>query len=175
MKYSITTPVGIDVPIKNLQKSLYDKLRQLWGLTETQVRSFARVYRIDGKLKVFDSSQYLDADCLMDDAYALQFFFLESERRDFTDMKNLVMGTHFSVPVEIYFFVNLLLVKSSMTTIRADEEVKQDVFNVVFQGSGNFVNFDKIDLDEFDEKMNMQPYHSFKCITNLIYRYDKTI
>lgn len=175
MKYSLTTPVGIDVPIKNLQAFLYRGLISLWGLTESQVRAFARAYRLDGKIKVFDSSNYLDADGLMDDAYALQFFFLESERRDFVDLKSSLYGTHFTVPVEIYFFVNLLTVKSSLSTIRADEQVKQDVFNIVLQGSGGFLNFDKIELENYNEKMNMQPYHSFKVVTNLIYRYDKTI
>jgi len=175
MKYSVTTPVGIDIPIKNLQAFLYRGLISLWGLTEAQVRAFPRAYRLDGKLQVFDSSNYLDTDALLDDAYALQFFFLEADRRDFVSQTNLVMGNHFVVPVEIYFFVNLQTVKPTMTAKRADEEVKQDVFNIVLQGSGNFTNFDKIELEGFNEKMNLQPYHSFKVTTNIIYRYDKTI
>jgi len=167
MIYTVTSPVGIDVPIKNLQNFLYRALRSAWSLTEDQVRAYPRGRRLDGQIRFFTSSDYLDSDGLMDTAYAVQFFFLESERRDFAN-------EHFSAPVDIYFFVNLQTVKPALTTL-ADEEVKQDVFSVVRQGSGNFHGFDKVELEGFNEKMNMYPYHSFKVSTNLIYRYDKTI
>ncbi len=165
MIYSITSPVGIDVPIKNLQRFLYDGLISLWGLSEIQVRSFPRGYKQEG-VKFFSTDYVLDADGLLDDKFALQFFFLESRQR--------VFDTEFRVPVDIYFSVNLKTVKPSITW-RADEEVKQDIFNIVRSGNENFVQFDSFDLEGFDERMDLHPYHSFKVTTNLIYRYDKTI
>lgn len=165
MIYYVSTPVGIDVPIKEIQHRLYDGIRSLWSLTEDQVRSFPRAYKQDGRIMLFTST-YLDADGFLDDAYAVQYFFLEQEPRSFNN-------DIFQTPVDIYFFVNLETVKG--TSKRFDEEVKQDIFNIVRMASGNFTSFGEIDLEGYNEKMNMQPYHSFKATTNLIYRYDKTI
>lgn len=164
-------PCGIDIPILNLRESLERELMSLWNLTTDKVRSFGRAYKIDGKQREY-TTKYSETDNLLDDKYALQFFFMDVEKREFTDAFQ-TFGTHFRVPVDILFFVNLALVKP-LISWRADEEVKQDVFNVVLQGSGNFGSFDVIDLDGYNAKMNMQPFHSFKVTTNLSYRYDKT-
>jgi hypothetical protein len=166
MIYSVATPKGIDVPIKTLQSFLHTKLRTLWSLTEDQIRAFGRAYKDSKGLKFFNNG-YLDADGFQDDKYPVQFFFKESDRREYSESR-------FSVPVEIYFFVDLSMVKPLITTTLADEEVKQDVFNIVLQGSQNFQAFDVVDLEGFKDKMNLFPNHSFKVVTNLNYRYDKT-
>jgi hypothetical protein len=162
--YSVTTPVGLDVPIKEVQHRIYDGIRSLWSLTEDQVRAFPRAYRQDGRIMLF-TSYYLDADGFLDDAYVVQYFFLEQEPRSFS-------RDIFSTPVDIYFFVNLDTAKG--TTKRFDEEVKQDIFNIVRSSAGDFQSFGEVDLEGYNDKMNMQPYHSFKVTTNLTYRYDKT-
>jgi hypothetical protein len=192
--YSVSNPVGIDVSIKGIQRDLYRELRSLWSLTEGQIRAFPRAYRSDEKvvaeastaITIDDTLITMDSDlytmdneginepigAFFDDRFALQYFFLDLDKRDYVSQSQ-VIGSHFVVPVEIYFFVNLKVCKP-LITLRADEEIRQDVFNIIKMRSEQFIGFDKIDLGEYNAKMNMNPYMSFKVITNLIYRYDKT-
>jgi hypothetical protein len=194
MIYSVINPVGIDVPIRGIQNDLYNGLKNLWNLTGGQIRAFPRAYRSDDKivsetvtaLTVDSTLITIDSDlgtsdsegtyepikAFFDDRFALQFFFLDSDKRDFVSQSQ-VIGSHFVVPCEIYFFVNLSVCKPLLKH-RADEEVRQDIYNIVKMRSEQFIGFDGIDLGEYNGKMNMNPYMSFKVITNLIYRYDKT-
>jgi hypothetical protein len=161
MKYTKTTPVGLDKKIQFIQNSIYDRIQSLWGLTESQILSYGRVYRIkteEGEVLRWYSSgiDYSEHDMGLDDKYAVQFFFTASDDRSF--------DTDFEVEVGLNFFVNLSTVKPSVTH-RADEEVKWDVYKLL-KPSERFLGFSAPDVPY---KWDLQPYHAFKVNLKLTY------
>lgn len=165
--YSKTNPVGIDRPINVLQDFLYQRLQSLWSLTTSQINAFPRVYRIGQDIRHFTSGKdYNPLDLLLEDKVPVQFFFLDNQSRTFDDS--------WSTEVDVYFGVKLSVVKPSISH-RADEEVKQDLYNILQQGSEGVVSIQQVDLNGFEERMDMQPYHFFRFTLKLTYRYDKTV
>jgi hypothetical protein len=168
MIYRKTNPVGIDYCIDVMQKDLYDRILELWSLTEDQVLSYPKVYRVsktegdtNEALRYYSSSSYLSHDMLLDNKYAVQFFFLPVGTSDYTNWL-------FHQDIEIVFYVNLTTIKP-LITHRADTEVEFDIKNNLarpesFKGIGSCKG-----LPGFNELMDMQPFHSFKILTTITY------
>jgi hypothetical protein len=159
MKYSKTTPVGLDKYIQTIQNSIYERIQSLWTLTEAQILSFGRVYKIIEEGNTFyrwytSGIDYIDP--LMDDKYAVTFFFTEEGDRNF--------DTDFETEIGLVFHVNLSTLKPSITH-RADEEVKWDVYKLL-KPSERFLGFSP---SELDQRMDLQPWHTFKVNLKLTY------
>jgi hypothetical protein len=165
--YTKTNPVGIDRPIHHLQEFIYRQLQTTWGLSTSQINSYPRVEKIGDDLKYFSQGKdYQMNDFLLEDKFAVQFFFLANGSRSFSML--------WETEVDVYFSVNLSTVKPTITH-RADEEVKQDIYNILQQGSEGVVSIQPVDLKGFKDRMDMQPYHFFRFTLKMTYRYDKTV
>lgn len=142
-----------------------------WNLSASQILSFGRVYKIekgDGfTLRWFMSdNDYIEHDMILDDKYDVQYFFIDPDIRSFT--------TLYEQDIEIYFFINITTVKPGITH-RADEEIKQDIHCLLRKFEG-LKSIEKIkDLPGYTQRMDMQPYHSFKAIITIKHGYEKTI
>ena len=163
MIYKKTSPVGIDKAIQRIQTSLYEYAQSKWLLSEAQILSFGRVYRITGQnetLRWYKSGKdYEQFDMLLHDGYALQFFFV---------VINTVFTTLFESEASLYVFANVATLKPSITH-RADEEVKMELFER-FKPSEWFGGIsDATDLPGYKSSMDIQPYASFKINLNLRY------
>ena len=162
-----SNPVGIDNRIQRLNGMLYTQLQTIWSLTESQIMAYARVYKIDNKGKVILRrfvSDVVYKDVLLDDSYALTYFFLEE------DGSRSIESHTIKSNVDVCFFVNLTTVKPAITH-RADEEVKMDVYDLLYRGSEGLNGISTaIDLPGFESKFDIQPFHSFKFNIKLNYR-----
>jgi hypothetical protein len=162
MKYTRTSPVGIDKPIQRIQNSLYDFAQSKWSLSESQILAFGRVEKIGDKLRWYKQSStkdYEEFDMLLSDLHPFEFFFVTSSSL-FTSIYESEVG--------LYVFANLSVLKP-LVTHRADEEVRKDIADR-FRIAEWFSGFsDATDLPGYMDVMNMQPYHAFKINLNLHY------
>lgn len=171
MIYSKTSPVGLDRVIQNIQARIYEDLQSVFNLSESDILSYGRVYKIEKEdgytLRWYSSSNdYQEHDMLLDDKYKVQFYFIDTDIRSYTSLVN--------TDVEIYFFVNLTSVKPTIAHM-ADEEVKQDIFNILCKYEG-LNSIERItNLPGYSPSMDMHPYHSFKAKIQIRYGYEKTI
>ena len=162
VKNSITTPIGIDVPIKRLQTRFSDDL-----FSGKTYYSYPRCYEIDGEQHVFTSGIDYEKLTQNDSIHALSFFVVNSE--DEIEIET------FEADVSIYFFVNLAQLCSSITN-RADANVRREVMQIMDLKPYGF-EVDNIEwgADVEDDIVNdMQPYYCFRINTKLVYEYTKT-
>lgn len=176
-----TNPVGIDQPIQELQKFLYNTLKALWKLDDNSLEGNGRCYRerVDSgympRLYVPGSTDipYKDVS-FNDDIHAAFFFF---DLWDVVDQK----GTTSTAKVDIIFLVNLLKIKPGISH-RADEEARLDVQRICVTPRYNFMlrefgtgvkyvfnRFDGLTTKDLEQYRDTQPLHLFKISTELIY------
>lgn len=171
MIYNKTSPVGLDKVVQNIQNRLYEDIQSVWEIASTTILSYGRVYKIEKDdaytLRWYTSdNDYQDHDMLLEDKYAVHFYFLDTDIRSYTSLVE--------TNIEVYFFVNLTTVKPSIVH-RADEEVKQDLFNILHKFEG-LNTLERIkDLPGYKSRMDMHPYHSFKATITIKHGYEKTI
>ncbi len=171
MIYKKISPIGLDRNIQFIQERIYENLQTVFGIAETTILSYGRVYKIEKgdsyTLRWYKSAEdYEEHDMLLEDKYAVHYFFIEADSRSFI--------SQYETDVDVYFFVNLKTVKPSITH-RADEEVKRDIQCILRKFEG-FQGLERIkDLPGFEVKMDMQPFHSFKSTIKIRYDYEKTI
>lgn len=172
MLYLKEKPTGVDIPIQNLQKRLYDKLQAVWGITGDKYNAFDRVYRNqteNGYIPeaYMGNGQYNET--FIDDRYPVTSFFFVS---DTVRMQNGAMQANISV----IFCVNLSALKSTAKH-RADEEVRLDVLelcrnyigevNAVITGIDNvFREFNATSVKFRD----MHPFHCFRVNMTAVYK-----
>lgn len=163
-------PVGIDIPIQDLQTKLHDDLIATWGITTAQYYCYGRVYINPLKeglsFETYEGSgEYIDV--LPGDSIPARSFFVWEES---------AYDEKYTAEIGIIFFVNVSVLKSSIAH-RADEEVRKDVHDILRKepfgfkisrlvtGINNvFPEYRKLKYDD------MQPYHVFKFITELKYQ-----
>lgn len=123
-----TNPTGIDIPIQKFQKFLYNKLKALWPVDDTNFNGYGRVYRNANDIgyvpELFESS--VDADnTVYKQAFfdkttmKAMFFFSAGEIGQFRE------GSE-TVKVSVIFITNLSFIKPALAH-RGDEEVRNDV------------------------------------------------
>lgn len=163
MNHLIENPVGIDKPIKRLQKALYDKLEYSEG--------YGRIYKteIDGRKEVpsyflKDTQDYIEV--LTDDSLVGSFFFVEYYRTK-------VNGPKYETQVDIIFQANIERMYPNIKH-RADEEMMEDVMSVLER----FKFYEVTDvvkginaLTGFHHQLkDYQPYSYLKITGNLYYQ-----
>ena len=167
-----TSPEGVDIKIQALQLKLHTALSSEWDTVLYD--SYGRAYRNptkDGyKLELYDgSNEYSGSIYINDNKAALSFFYIQD-----TDYEN----HHYISTVDIVFFVNLAILKSSVTH-RADTEVREDVYELLkCEPSGFKVQSQVIGVENVFNNINvenikyddLQPYHVFKFVTIVNHR-----
>lgn len=175
MLNAITTPTGIDIPIKRLQTRLHSSLLTKWGIDTAKYQCYARCYRNrkDGGYiaEVFNGSSDTGGidykEVYWDDALsAISFFGLSGEQEYQTG--------GISADVHLVFFVDLSALKPNAPH-RADEEVRRDVIEAIGANSYGFT-LQSVELwlenvlreypgsrrDNRLERVDMHPVHCFR-------------
>jgi hypothetical protein len=163
MKYSKTSPVGIDKSIQAIQNSLYNFCQSKWSLSEAQILSFGRVYKIGNKFRWYKSGKdYEEFDMLLDDRYAFQSFFIVNS------VEWSQINVMFNSNVDLCIFSNVSTLKP-LISHRADEEIRMETYTR-FKPAEWFGGISDLTIEGYTHEMDMQPYHSFKMILNLRYQ-----
>ncbi len=171
--------VGIDTPIQQLQKFLFDTLIAEWGITADDWDSYGRVYRTqraDGFIPEAFTANKEYKEVLLNDKIAITSFFTVNETIAINEIDN-------TATVGILFFVNLP--KLSELTTRADEEIRADVQRILTRGIFGFTPTALVlgianvfnDFSGWKNTNNinyrdMQPYHCFRFNNTLRYGFD---
>ncbi len=124
-----TNPVGIDAPIQSVQTDLHNALLTEWGIDTALYECYGRCYRkkIDGGYVAenYDgNNEYKEV--YWNDSLAAISFFGTGGRIDEKQYQE--------ADVHLVFFVDLKKIKPSITH-RADEEVRQDIYQAINRGS----------------------------------------
>ena len=168
--HSISTPTGIDLPIKKMQYHLKKHLNWI----ETEI--FGRVYKnnSDGLIvpQVYKKNGNYTKDVYYNDKKNAHIFFIVSDDHTF---KN----SQLAVDVKIVCMVNLNKVIGTLSH-RADTEIQKYVYDIVkknrqFEITGIHTGLKKV-LEEFDtskiERTDLQPLHIFSINTTVKYRFN---
>ncbi len=166
MLYTKGSPVGIDIPIQNMQEYLHEELNTLWFLGGNDYQAYGRCYRNqkdNGYIAEAYKRRNEYGELYLDDKYPVMSFFGVGENIDFK--------TSNSAKVHLVFFVNVQRVKNLQH--RGDEEVRKDVQSLVqsrYQGfvlTGIRTGINNV-LEEYpgsvrDEGMKFRDMHPFHC------------
>ena len=176
-----TKPVGIDVPIQQLQTFIHEQLVEKWELDDTDYKCHGRCYKNktdDGYIaEVYKGGNEAGKkdyeEVYWNDRLTAISFFGISDNID-TEIQN-------TVNIHLVFFVNIKKLKPAIAH-RADEEVRQDVQRLI--GSNLFgFQFASIDLwlenvlKEYPgsrrsdglKAVDMHPIHCFRFNFSLSY------
>lgn len=175
MLYTKSAPVGIDIPIQNLQTILHTKLNEVWQMSAGDYRAYGRCYR-NQKDSGYVAEWYIGSreynELYLDDRVKVISFFGLNSPIDHK-ISNIA-------PVHLIFFVNVQSVKN--LSHRGDEEVRVDVQNIV-QGDWYGFNLNRVVLgienvlDEYPGSLrdvglkfrDMHPFHCFRFDFDLLY------
>lgn len=172
--------IGVDIPIQNFQKFLYNQLLLKWKISESSFLSYGRCYRSNRELGYFPEvyvngtpTQYVGIEFDDTNSKALYFF-------DLYDDVKFKDGSA-TARVDLIFIVNVSSLKPK-TAHRADEEIRNDVerlcqmprFGFVatdFQtGYANVFNrFAGITKNDQITWRDLQPLHVFKITFDFVY------
>jgi len=172
----ITTPVGIDIPVKKFQEKLHRDLIALWEIDTATYECYGRCYRNrkdQGYVaEVYTGSNEYKDVLWNDNLNAISFFGLRNAIKNDISQK---------AEVHLVFFVNLANLKPSLPN-RADEEVRLDVLNVVQKFNFGFAYTDlelgiENVLREYPgsyrdtrlKNIDMHPIHCFRLNFQLTY------
>lgn len=177
MIHTINTPLGVDVPIQQLQSDMFTQLRNVWGLSEDDWESYGRVYRNQNQDGYVPEAYKIDGnytEVFLNDTVAVSSFFGLGEQTTY--------DIGFRVPVHLVFNVNLSALKKEMFH-RADEEVRRDVKLYLADYSFGFTlttietGIDNVFREYPGSRRNdslrardMHPYHMFRANMTLFYR-----
>lgn len=124
MLKTLTNPVGIDWHLQNVQEKLYARLMKGWG--DVDYACYGRAYRNKDRAEGYIAEVYEGAnqykEVYWDDARAAVSFFGIGPK--------VTKDAAHLLDVHLVFFVNLQKLKPTLTH-RADEEVRQDVYNAL--------------------------------------------
>jgi hypothetical protein len=159
---TIETPVGIDIPIQNLQNRFTEKL-----FPGKKYTSYGRAFIMDQTPMVYSGANEYQ-EVLLDDSQATSFFTVEPE----IEIKN----NEATARVDIHFFVNLAtLFEFSHRAVEEAHVMVNEVLNINTFGFRVFRMIQGIEsIKDFKirkpELMDMQPYYCFKFECSLIYK-----
>lgn len=174
-----TDPVGLDIPIQELQKFLHTRLKALWNISDDVIEANGRCYRekVDGGYipRLYDTASgvYKNVE-FVDEIHSAVFFFdvWDSVRQN---------GATATAKVDLIFMVNLQHLKPNVSH-RADEEVRHDVEKICIVprqslvlkefGSGIkyvFGRFDGMTTKDLEQYRDVHPLHVFKLTFDLVY------
>jgi hypothetical protein len=166
----IVSPVGVDIPIKELQSSFANNLPTLWDTL--LYYSFGRCYlkKVDaGNIPVIYTGGTHYYDILQDTTIDCHSFFNELPSTITRVNKFLYRST-----VDIIFSVNLSKIKASLTH-RADEEALKDVVYLIENDSNFEIQTIVKGLDAYSGffygnfPVELEPMFLFKLTTQVIY------
>jgi hypothetical protein len=180
----IDTPVGVDVPIRQLQQWLYPQLMKVWGLDDSIAAQsslyecYPRCYR-NRKDNGYVAEVYIGSGEYKDVAWndnlnAISFFGIG------TNIKNKKSPVD-EVDVHLVFFVNIDKVRPGFS-YRSDEQVRLDVENIIQADYFGFL-FKSVDLgienvlkeypgsirNQLEVAVDMHPVHCFRINFVLIF------
>lgn len=172
MLYTKVNPVGVDIPIQQLQIDLHDQLNSIWGLSPNDYQAYGRCYRnqkdSDYVAEVYKGGNEYQEVSLDDRFAAISFFGLNSDIR-----VNLVN----EAKIHLIYWVNVRRLKP-LIGHRGDEEIRKDVELLVkakplgFILTGIRLNVDRV-LQEYRTDQvkfrDMQPFHCFRFDFDLKY------
>jgi hypothetical protein len=154
-----TTPVGTDLAIARIQKTLYDNLILLWG---GELEGYPRCY-IVRREKLITIEYYQgekEYGNLVNTDKNKFFFVAESDKS--TDNQ-----VHFSQAVQLYFILDLKQCYPNISH-RADEEVRQDVLDILSKHSDCQIRNSTVGLQNvfrsvsYKETFDTHPKHCFR-------------
>lgn len=169
-------PVGIDAALQPLQEALHEHLLSLWQLPGADYRCYGRAYR-NQKAEGYIPEVYVGGneyrEVYVDDSVAVISFF-GYERGKFLKQNE--------ADVSLIFAANLNSLKPAILH-RADEEVRNDVFNFLVDAVGNlntpiatitgianvYAEYTGYRSIESIKLRDMHPFHCFRF--NFILRY----
>jgi len=157
----ITTPVGIDIPLKYLQSFLNSQL-----FSGNSYEAYARAYLVDGIPYVYVGSREYQ-ELLFNDVNEAQSFFMVGDREE-------INVNHYQADVDIVFFVDLATCYPTITH-RADEECVREIWQLLTGQPASFkltsIKTGENALDGIKYTDTMQPYFIAKFSGTLIYNY----
>lgn len=184
MLYTKTAPVGVDVPVQNLQSFLYTQLKNKWKIdNDVDYDAYGRVYReqtTEGYIpRMFVSSTQSDntlyKDVFFDDSLNSAVSFFDTGSALTYDNRTA------TIKAWMIFMVNLAKLKKTIEH-RADEEVRRDVallcqnsrwgFRLTEIDTGYkkvFSEYDGLLKGEQPVLRDMHPLHCFRLGFTLIY------
>lgn len=179
------SPVGVDVPIQNLQSFLYEKLKVKWGISDdTSFDSYGRVYRNTIDAGIMPEVLVSSTEPATNTNYK-QMFFDDSVNKvvSFFDVGPVMTYAKATATVKAWavFMVNVALLKPDIQH-RADEEIRNDVQRLCAQSHFGFSMNESVTgyrnvFSEFTALLgkdqetfrDSHPLHCFRIGFNLIY------
>lgn len=177
MIYLRENPIGIDEEINRLQKYLYDRIIEKWGLQDFE--AYGRVYK--NKRNSLTIPEYYISkreykEVLLDDRLSGIMFFSAKDKTE-------VSGNLLIQECDIIFTFNIESLEGSNQ--REDEKVKHFILSELKNYNSNVHFFNKIEtgLNNVYQDYNgvskyfrdMQEFHHFKTTVKLKYNINKCI
>ena len=132
MNYTKSSNVGIDTRINQVQLFIYPLIKQVWGLNDSTLNLFGRVYRnqtADGYVpEAFDGGDYREV--FIEDRAAATLFFGLGEIVKTNEGYNIA---------DVYLVVMCDLKRIGKPTGRQDEEAKLDIQKIFNKYLNGFV------------------------------------
>lgn len=172
-------PVGVDIPINNIQTFLYNKYNAFnivsYGRVYKDIvsQNKDRVYKNERSGRIFpyfydSNDEYKEV--LLDDGYDLCYFFNVEDTEEFKENGDVIS------PCEIIFVFNLTNIKGNLQ--RRDEEIKQEVLEYLYKFKGVFniteivrgldnVYYNFRGISEYFK--DLQPYFHLKIRGEILY------
>ncbi|HEY4112191.1 hypothetical protein [Puia sp.] len=175
MLYTKTAPVGIDIPIQQAQKKLFNNLSKVWpqGITYDAHGRCYRNKKGNGMIaEVFVGNDEYKEVYLNDTLAAISFFGIADK---------IAIQAEAIVNVHLVVFANLDKLKPGISH-RADEEVRQDVARAMGNAAYG-LNYESLEMgidnilreypgsrrEDGLKAADMSPWHCFRLNYRMIY------
>jgi len=122
----ISSPIGLQAIVNKLQVVLYEPLKATWNNAQLDGYPICYSKEKDGKRTIEHFSSGVDYKNLI---YAEENKFWFTNPYPITEVRN--SSGIYETQLDLYFTVNLLEIKSQITTHRADYEARKDVIDIL--------------------------------------------
>lgn len=165
----ISSPIGLQAIVNKLQVALYEPLKATWNNAQLDGYPICYSKEKDGKRTIEHFTSGVDYKNLI---YAEDNKFWFTNPYPITEVRN--SSGIYETQLDLYFTVNLLEIKSQITTHRADYEVRKDVIDIL-----EFIPEVRVNeiITQFDQvyrgfscgqDMDFQPYHCFRIVLDVL-------
>lgn len=163
----IPSPIGLQAIVNKLQVALYEPLKSTWNNAQLDGYPICYSKEKDGKRTIEHFTSGVDYKNLI---------YAEENKFWFTNYYSVDAEgvNYFTTKLDLYFTVKLDEVKSSITTHRADYEVRKDVLAIL--NTNPFVRVNEVITGvenvyrgySYEQSDDMQPYHCFRIVLNVL-------
>lgn len=171
MNYTIETPIGLLVPIQQLQNKLFDKLPALWN--NQTIDGYGLCELINDENNKKDVMWFLSKNDSIQVSVAekTKFFFIQREQ------SKKINNIDYQTTIELVFIVDLAKIKPNVAhRNQSKAEAQAEAEKIInLYGRFNITNLDPTGYEsalrqiKYTQEDDKQPYHVFRFDLSIIY------